>query len=42
MLIKIAVRVEELRTRIKLSFSAHLPHADALEMIAARICPQAP
>lgn len=42
LLIKIAVRVEELRTRIKLSFSAHLPHADALEMIAARICPQAP
>jgi Transposase DDE domain group 1 len=35
-------RVEELRTRIKLSFSAHLPHADVLEMIAARFCPQAP
>jgi len=42
LLIKIAVRVEELRTRIKLSFPAHLPHAGALEMIAGRLCPQAP
>jgi hypothetical protein len=41
-LVKVACRVEELRTRIKLSFSAHLPHADVLEMIAARLCPQAP
>ena len=42
LLIKIACRVEELRTRIKLSFPAHLPHADALEMIAAGLRPQAP
>jgi len=42
LLIKIAVRVEELRTHIKLSFPAHLPHADALEMIAAGLRPQAP
>ena len=41
-LVKIAARVEELRTRIKLSFAAHLPHADAFTMIAARLCPQAP
>ena len=42
LLIKIACRVEELRTKIKLSFPAHLPHADVLGMIAARLCPQAP
>jgi hypothetical protein len=41
-LVKVACRVEELRTRIKLSFTAHLPHADVLETIAARLCPQAP
>jgi len=40
--VKIAARVEELRTRIKLSFAAHLPHANAFAMIAARLCPQAP
>lgn len=42
MLVKIACRVEELRTRIKLSFPAHLPHADALALIARQLCPQAP
>ena len=42
LLIKIACRVEELRTRIKLSFPSHLPHADALALIAAGLCPQAP
>ena len=42
LLVKIAVRVEELRTRIKLSFPPHLPHADALALIAGRLCPQAP
>jgi hypothetical protein len=42
MLIKIAVRVEELRSKIKLSFPPHLPHADALALIAGRLCPQAP
>ena len=41
-LVKIAVRVEELRTKIKLSFPRHLPHAGALALIAARLCPQAP
>jgi len=41
-LVKIAARVEELRTRVKLSFAAYLPHADAFAMIAARLCPQAP
>ena len=42
MFVKIACRVEEMKTRIKLSFAAHLPHADALGAIAARLCPQAP
>lgn len=42
MLVKIAVRVEELRTKIKLSFPRHLPHADALTLIAGRLCRQAP
>ena len=42
MLVKIAVRVEELRTKIKLSFPSHLPHAEALALIAGRLCPQAP
>ena len=36
--VKIACRVEELKTRIKLSFAAHLPHADALADITARLC----
>jgi hypothetical protein len=40
--VKIAVRVEELKTRIKLSFPAHLPHAEALNSISARLCAQAP
>jgi hypothetical protein len=40
--LKIAVRVEEMKTRIKLSFPAHLPHADALALIAARLSPQPP
>jgi len=35
--VKIAVRVEELKTRIKLSFPASLPHADALGLITARL-----
>lgn len=39
--IKIAVRVEELRSRIKLSFACHLPNAQALQMIASRLA-QAP
>jgi hypothetical protein len=40
--VKIACRIEELRTRIKLSVPAHLPHADALATITARLCAQAP
>jgi hypothetical protein len=42
MLVKIACRVEELRTRIRLSFSTHLPHAEALALIAGRFCTQPP
>jgi len=40
--VKIACRVEQLRTRIKLSFPAHLPHADDLAAITARLCAQGP
>ena len=40
--VKIAVRVEELKTRIKLSFPAHLPHAGALGAITARLTAQGP
>ncbi len=36
--VKIAVRVEELKTRIKLSFPTSLPHADDLAAITARLC----
>ena len=36
--VKIAVRVEELKTKIKLSFPTSLPHADDLAMITARLC----
>lgn len=42
LLVKVACRVEELRTRIKLSFPAHLPHAHALALIASGLGPQAP
>ncbi|WBT39063.1 IS1380 family transposase [Hyphomicrobium sp. DMF-1] len=42
LLVKISCRVEELRTRIKLSFPPHLPHAADIALIAARLCPQAP
>ena len=35
--VKIACRVEEMKTRIKLSFPAHLPHADMLGLICARL-----
>jgi hypothetical protein len=36
-LIKLAVRVEELKHSIKLSFAAHLPHADILSRLASRL-----
>jgi hypothetical protein len=42
LLLKIACRLEELRTRIKLSFPAYLRHADALTLITGQLCPQAP
>lgn len=42
MFVKIACRVEEMKTRIKLSFAAHLPHADALGLITARLAAQGP
>ena len=35
--IKIAVRVEEIKSRIKLSFAGHLPHAQSLQLIASRL-----
>ena len=35
--VKIACRVDELKTRIKLSFPASLPHADDLGLITARL-----
>ena len=40
--VKIAVRVAELRTRIKLSFPTSLPHAEDLSAITARLCAQDP
>jgi hypothetical protein len=40
--VKIACRVEELKTRIKLSFPAHLPYADAVATVTARLCAQGP
>ena len=35
--VKIACRVEELKTKIKLSFAAHLPHADVFSQITERL-----
>jgi hypothetical protein len=40
--VKIACRVEELKSRIRLSFSAHLPHARDIALVAARLCAQGP
>jgi len=40
--VKIACRVEELRTRIKLSFPTSLPHADGIDAITARLCAASP
>jgi Transposase DDE domain group 1 len=37
LLVKVAVRVEELKSRIKLSFPASLPHAADLSLITARL-----
>jgi hypothetical protein len=40
--VKIAVRVEELKRTIRLSFPTHLPHADDLSAITARLTAQGP
>ena len=40
--IKIAVRVEEAKTCIKLSFPSHLPEAQMLQLIAARLAARPP
>lgn len=40
--VKLAVRVEELKSRIKLSFASHLAHSDALQLIASRLGPAPP
>lgn len=42
MFIKIAVRVEEFKTSIRLSFPSQLPHADVLKLITARLVAQPP
>ena len=40
--VKIAVRIEEIKRTIKLSFPTHLPFADDLAAITARLTAQAP
>jgi hypothetical protein len=40
--VKIAIRVEELKRTIKLSFPTHLPYADDLAAITARLTAQGP
>ena len=40
--VKIGLRVEELKRSIKLSFPTHLPYADDLSRITARLTAQAP
>ncbi len=40
--VKIACRVEEMKSRIKLSFTTHLPFADDLAAITARLTAQGP
>lgn len=40
--VKVAVRVEELKTRIKLSFPSHWPDADVMSAITASITAQVP
>lgn len=42
LLVKIACRIEELKTKIRLSFPPSLPHAADLTLIAAGLCSQAP
>lgn len=40
--VKIACRVEELRTRIRLSFPTSLPHAVVLDAVCVKLCPGSP
>ncbi|HEU0017829.1 MAG TPA: IS1380 family transposase [Methyloceanibacter sp.] len=40
--VKLGCRIEELKSRIRLSFSAHLPHARDIALLTARLCAQAP
>jgi len=40
--VKIACRIEELKTKIKLSFAAHLAHADDLCTMTARLAALGP
>jgi hypothetical protein len=40
--VKLGCRVEELKSRIRLSFSPHLPHARDIALVTARLCAQAP
>lgn len=42
MFIKIAVRVDEMKTRIRLSFPNHLPEAQMLQLMAARLMARPP
>ena len=42
MFIKIACRVEEMKRTIRLSFPTHLPHAEMLQLIAARLMTKPP
>lgn len=42
MFVKIAARIEELKTRIRVSFAAHFPYADAFGDITARLCTHGP
>jgi len=40
--VKVACRIEELKSRIRLSFSAHLPHAGDIALVTGRLCAQGP
>jgi Transposase DDE domain group 1 len=40
--VKLACCVEELKIRIRLSFSAHLANARDITLVTARLCAQAP
>ena len=41
-LVKVAVRVEELKSRIKLSFAAALPEADVINAILGAVATEVP